>query len=350
MNTKPPSTDIAPLQLTGVNKSYGPVAALADIDIAMAPGELLALVGPSGCGKSTLLRVVAGLTAADSGTVRIAGDVVDDGSRRVDPEHRHVGLVFQEHALFPHMTVADNVAFGLRGVGRSERARRRDAWLGVVGLADHGERYPHELSGGERQRVALARALAPEPRLMLLDEPFASLDPNLRTQVRADVVRILTETGTPAVFVTHDQVEALAFGHRVAVMRRGRIEHVGTPEDVFTEPANHFVAGFMGEANFLVADEHGGTELGRLDGEEDVEPGAEVLVRPDDVVLSEGPGGVDAVVVSAEYRGPIWSYVLRLPSGTEVRSTLPHTVRFEPGDRVRVTIGEHHPVIRPSPT
>jgi iron(III) transport system ATP-binding protein len=341
-------TGTSPLQLTGVSKSYGSVDALVDIDIEMAPGELLALVGPSGCGKSTLLRAVAGLTAADAGTVRIAGDVVDDGSTRVDPEHRHVGLVFQEHALFPHMTVADNVAFGLRGIGRAERSRRRDQWLGVVGLGDHGSRYPHELSGGERQRVALARALAPEPRLMLLDEPFASLDPNLRTQVRADVVRILTETGTPAVFVTHDQVEALAFGHRVAVMRRGRIEHIGTPEVVFTEPANHFVAGFMGEANFLVADERGATELGTLDGDDAVEPGAEVLVRPDDVVLSEGPGGVEAEVVAAEYRGPIWSYTLRLPSGTIVRSTLPHTTRFELGDRVRVTIGEHHPVIRPS--
>ena len=338
-----------PLQLSNVSKSFGAVAALDDIDVEMAPGELLALVGPSGCGKSTLLRVVAGLTAADTGTVRIAGDVVDDGSRRVDPEHRHVGLVFQEHALFPHMTVADNVSFGLRGVGRAERLRRRDQWLGVVGLGDHGARYPHELSGGERQRVALARALAPEPRLMLLDEPFASLDPNLRTQVRADVVRILTETGTPAVFVTHDQVEALAFGHRVAVMRRGRIEHIGTPEVVFTEPANHFVAGFMGEANFLVADEHGATELGALEGEP-VDRGAEVLVRPDDVVLSEGPGGVEAEVIAAEYRGPIWSYTLRLPSGTLVRSTLPHTTRFEVGDRLRVTIGEHHPVIRPSST
>jgi iron(III) transport system ATP-binding protein len=292
-----------------------------------------------------LLRVVAGLTGADSGTVRIGGDVVDDGSTRLDPEHRHVGLVFQEHALFPHMTVAGNVAFGLRDVGRAERVRRCDEWLRVVGLAEHSERFPHELSGGERQRVALARALAPGPRLMLLDEPFASLDPNLRAQVRSDVVALLRETGTPAVFVTHDQVEALAFGDRVAVMRAGRIEQLGTPEAVFTEPANHFVAGFIGEANFLVADSTGATELGRFDGDA-VPAGAEVLVRPDDVVLDST--GLEAEVVAAEYRGPVWSYTLRLPSGALVRSTQSHTTRIEVGARVRVAVGPHHPTIHPS--
>ena len=341
------STATVPLHLSAVEKTFGSVRALTGIDVTMAEGELLALVGPSGCGKSTLLRIVAGLTAVDSGTVRVAGQVVDDGWSRVDPERRHVGLVFQEHALFPHMTVAGNVAFGLRNLSRTERNRRRDQWLGVVGLGDHGPRYPHELSGGERQRVALARALAPEPRLMLLDEPFASLDPNLRAQVRADVVRILKETGTPAVFVTHDQVEALAFGDRVAVMRSGRVEHLGTPEEVFTQPANHFVAAFMGEANFLVADERGATELGVLDGDE-VAAGSEVLIRPDDVVLcADHNAGVEAEIVAAEYRGPIWSYTLRLPSGTLVRSTLSHAVRLPIGSTVRVTVGPHHNLIRP---
>ena len=213
--------------------------------------ELVALVGPSGCGKSTLLRLAAGLAALDSGEIRIGGDVVDDGVRRVEPEHRRAGLVFQEHALFPHLSVADNITFGLRGVSRAARAARCEHWLGVIGLAGHGDRYPHELSGGERQRVALARALAPEPRLVLLDEPFASLDPNLRARLRTDIVDVLRSTGTPALFVTHDQAEALSVGDRVAVMRAGRIEQDGPPDDVYHRPANRFVAAFMSAATFL---------------------------------------------------------------------------------------------------
>ena len=206
--------------LRGVTKRFGDTVAVDRVDLDLADGELLALVGPSGCGKSTLLRVVAGLVGADEGEVRLGDAVVDDGSTSVDPERRHVGLVFQEHALFPHLTVGQNVAFGLRSGSRRERDAVRDEWLERVGLGAHGSRYPHELSGGERQRVALARALAPAPRLMLLDEPFASLDPNLRAQIRADVVEILRATATPAVFVTHDQGEAMAVGDRVAVMRR----------------------------------------------------------------------------------------------------------------------------------
>ncbi|HTH06458.1 MAG TPA: ABC transporter ATP-binding protein, partial [Ilumatobacteraceae bacterium] len=206
-----PSTGHA-LEVSGVAKSFGSTRALIDVDLDVADGELLALVGPSGCGKSTLLRVVAGLAAADRGEVRIGGRLVEDGSRRADPEQRDVGLVFQEHALFPHLTVSQNIMFGLRALNRADRQRRADHWLATIGLPASGDRYPHELSGGERQRVALARALAPQPRLMLLDEPFASLDPNLRAHIRADVMHLLHETGTAAVFVTHDQSEALAVG------------------------------------------------------------------------------------------------------------------------------------------
>ncbi len=262
MNNPTTSSSTPALQLSGVSKSFGSTRALVDVDLEVADGELLALVGPSGCGKSTLLRVVAGLNAADRGTVHIGGVLVEDGTRRADPEHRDVGLVFQEHALFPHLTVSDNLTFGLRNLPRTERQLRRDHWLRMIGLEGNGNRYPHELSGGERQRVALARALAPHPRLMLLDEPFASLDPNLRMQIRADVVELLHQTGTAAVFVTHDQAEALSVGDRIAVIRAGQIEQVGTPDVVFHRPGNRFVAGFMGPAAFLELDATNTTELG----------------------------------------------------------------------------------------
>jgi ABC-type Fe3+/spermidine/putrescine transport system ATPase subunit/mannose-6-phosphate isomerase-like protein (cupin superfamily) len=242
------------LELCAVRKAFGGLVAVDEVDLSVSEHELVAIVGPSGSGKSTLLRLVAGLAHVDSGEIRIGGNVVDDGVRHVDPEHRHTGLVFQEHALFPHLTVAENITFGLRGTSRAERGQRCEDWLEIVGLAGHGSRYPHELSGGERQRVALARALAPRPRLMLLDEPFASLDPNLRRRLRREIVDVLRRTRTPALFVTHDQTDALTIGDRVAVMCRGRIEQVGEPDAVFHRPINRFVAGFMGEATFFPVD------------------------------------------------------------------------------------------------
>jgi iron(III) transport system ATP-binding protein len=309
----------------------------------VADGELLALVGPSGCGKSTLLRIVAGLAAADAGRVVIGGQLVDDGSRQADPEHRDVGLVFQEHALFPHMTVSDNLMFGLRSLARPERQRRRDHWLAMIGLTGNGDRYPHELSGGERQRVALARALAPQPRLMLLDEPFASLDPNLRMQIRADVVELLHESGTAAVFVTHDQAEALAIGDRIAVIRAGRIEQVGKPEAVFHHPANRFVAGFMGSARFLPIDPATcATEIGPATTHAAPPHDALLVVRPTDVVIHLGeaapPFAVEAKVIATEFRGLSRSYELSLPSGTVVESEQPHAIVLHPGDSVKVSL------------
>ena len=335
------------LAVSGVSKSFGSTRALIDIDLDVADGELLALVGPSGCGKSTLLRVVAGLHAADRGEVRIGGRLVEDGSRRADPEQRDVGLVFQEHALFPHLTVSQNIMFGLRELSRADRQRRADHWLATIGLPVSGNRYPHELSGGERQRVALARALAPQPRLMLLDEPFASLDPNMRAHIRADVMHLLHETGTAAVFVTHDQSEALAIGDRIAVIRAGRIEQIGTPVDVFHRPANRFVAGFMGEARFLAIDPVTGmTEIGPAGTRRHEPTGAVLVVRPRDVHIhcKDAPShAVHAKVVEAEFHGATRVYELSLPSGTLVRSEQPHEIDLHLGDSVFVslTAGPH---------
>ncbi len=325
------------LQVRGVAKRFDSVVAVDDVSFDLGGDELLALVGPSGCGKSTLLRTIAGLHHTETGSITLGGVLVDDGRRTLPPEQRRVGLVFQEHALFPHLTVAKNVAFGVRDGDPTGRVAEM---LDMVGLGRFGDRYPHELSGGERQRVALARAMAPAPSLMLLDEPFASLDPNLRTQIRDDVVDILRATGTPALFVTHDQNEALAVGDRVAVMRDGRIVQIDAPERVFHLPADRFVAAFMGEADFLSAGEArrslGAAELVA----DDDQP---VMVRPDDIIFEPSILMRDAaIVVSREFRGSTWCYTLGLASGATVRATRSHLDRIDVGTAVDVSMAPGH--------
>jgi len=343
---RPDPTRTAPaLVLSGVTKRFGSIAALDDVHIELGPHELLALVGPSGCGKSTMLRVVAGLLAADAGRIELGGTVVDDGRLQVPPERRMIGLVFQEHTLFPHLTVARNIAFGLSGATRAQSRARVGEVLELVGLPELRDRYPHELSGGERQRVALGRALAPRPTLMLLDEPFASLDANLRAQIRNDVVAILRAARTPAVFVTHDQTEAMAVGDRVAVMRAGRIEQLSTPWQVFHQPTSRFVAAFMGEASFMPIDRvttEASTELGPLGPLEGPIPiDAVAMVRPDDMTFEVHSGG-DAEITAVEFRGPTYCYTLRLGSGVVVQAIRSHLVHAEVGTRVRAMLVPGH--------
>ena len=323
------------LRVNGVSKRFDGAVAVDDVSFELGDHELLALVGPSGCGKSTLLRILAGLLPTETGTVELGGQVVDDGRRSVPPEGRRVGLVFQEHALFPHLTVARNIGFGVR---EGDRAARVAEMLDLVGLTGYDGRYPHELSGGERQRVALARALAPRPALLLLDEPFASLDPNLRSRVRDDVAAILRSTRTPAILVTHDQNEALAVGDRVAVMRAGRIVQIDTPERVFHEPVNRFVAAFMGEASFLPWEVAAGEIVGVGNG---AAPAPLAMVRPDDLTFTIEPDGA-ASVDAAEFRGSSWCYTLRLPSGGTVRSLQSHLQRVAVGSRVTPAMRPGH--------
>ncbi|MFW6091249.1 MAG: ABC transporter ATP-binding protein, partial [Actinomycetota bacterium] len=313
------SREASVLRLENLVKRFDDGVAVDDISLEVAAGELLALVGPSGCGKSTLLRLIAGLSPPDSGRVLIDGREVAGPGTWVPAERRGVGMVFQDHALFPHLSVRDNVAFGLARRAPGRRARI-DEVLDLVGLGSLAERFPHELSGGEVQRVALARALAPEPAVVLLDEPFSDLDRNLRTRVRDDVVGVLRTAGTTGVFVTHDQEEALAVGDRVAVACAGRLEQVGLPETVFHAPATRFVATFMGEADFLPGRRDGTTAAtpwgtvpvlvpepgGALDA-----AGVDVMVRPDDVHFSPDPAGA-AVVRRAEFRGSFVVYHLDL--------------------------------------
>ncbi|HEX6875414.1 MAG TPA: ABC transporter ATP-binding protein [Nocardioidaceae bacterium] len=340
----PLGTDRAPaLVLEGVSKRYGSTVAADSIDLTAARGELVTLIGPSGCGKSTTLRLVAGLERPDEGTVRIAGEVVADRRHFRQPEQRRVGLVFQDHALFPHLTVAHNVAFGLHKMPRTDREARVGEVLDLVRLGHLAARYPHELSGGEQQRVALARALAPRPAVVLMDEPFSSLDESLRAQVRADTVAVLRETGTTGMLVTHDQTEALSVGDRVVVMRGGRVEQVDTPERVFEQPASRFVASFMGDADFLpahVRDALLTCEIGvvsTVPGWADCDVDVDVVLRPHEVALAVDPHSA-AHVVAVEYHGAFVLHTVQLASGATLRSWQPHAVRHPVGTAVAVSV------------
>ena len=298
-------------------------AIVDDVSFEVADGELFALVGPSGCGKSSLLRLIAGLDPTAGGRVVLAGRDVT----ALAPEKRRIGLVFQDHALFPHRRIDQNIAFGLGRMDRRDRARRVEELLELVRLPGMAKRYPHELSGGEQQRIALARALAPDPAVVLLDEPFASLDPSLRDDVRTDVVAALRDRGAAAVMVTHERDEALAIGDRVAVMSAGRILQIDRPEEVYERPVDRFVAEFLGEAAFLPTDD------GRV-----------AMVRPHD--LSVVDGGPD-VIVDRRYLGAVWRYDVRRADGTVVAVD----VAAGPGDRslrvggqVTVEVAADHPL------
>jgi iron(III) transport system ATP-binding protein len=330
------------IRATGIEKAFGPTAAVAGADVTVQPGELAALLGPSGSGKTTLLRVIAGFEVPDAGAVEIAGRVVAGPGAWVEPEHRRIGMVFQDGALFPHLTVARNVAFGGPREGRAEEC------LEMVGLADRGRSYPHELSGGERQRVALARALAMDPEVVLLDEPFAALDATLRVSLREEVASILREAGASALLVTHDQQEALSLADQVVIMRGGRVEQAGSPEEVYARPATRWVAGFLGAAEVIegtAADGCADTELGRLRLDAPVRGPVDVLVRPEAVAVvapaeaGEGAaGGVRGRVLSRSFFGHDQLLSVELDSGRRLRSRVVGVGRWHPGDEVLVRV------------
>jgi iron(III) transport system ATP-binding protein len=321
----------------------------------VAPGELVALLGPSGSGKTTLLRVIAGLEAPDGGSVAIDGRTVVDGRTWVEPERRRVGMVFQDGALFPHLTVAANVAFGEPAPDRAEEC------LALVGLADRASAYPHELSGGERQRVALARALAPDPDVVLLDEPFASLDAALRTSLREEVAAILRQQGASALLVTHDQQEALSLADVVVVMRDGVVEQVGSPTEVYARPASRWVAEFLGAADVLPGEAAGGVvvcELGRFPVDGAPEGEVDVVVRPESVVLHAAgdgngnggrPGGVPARVVDRSFYGHDQLVRVELASGRQVRSRALGHRSWAVGQDVALVVDGPVSVLAPDP-
>jgi iron(III) transport system ATP-binding protein len=327
------------IRLAGVSKRFGSVSAVEHTSLCVDRGEVVALLGPSGCGKTTLLRLVAGFERPDEGTVEIAGRVVSGRGAWVPPERRRVGMVFQDYALFPHLTVAENVGFGLP---RGARAGRVAELLAIVGLDGLGARYPYELSGGQQQRVALARALAPSPELVLLDEPWSNVDPFLRETLRAEVTEIIRPLGVTVVLVTHDREEAFSLADRIALMRDGTVVQEGTSEELYFAPASRWAAEFVGAGNVLtgrVVGDRVETPLGSFPANGAARKvDAEVLVRPELVGLDPDPSG-RAEVVGREFRGHDVFYRVLL-DGVELVSQRPSTEVVPLGARVDIRLHE----------
>lgn len=325
------------IRMREVAKSFGDTVALAGFHLDVHGGHVMTLLGPSGSGKTTALRLIAGFDRPDQGTIEIAGTKVVGPGVLMPPERRRVGMVFQDYALFPHLTVARNIAYG---VPKTDRPRRVAETLELVGLTGMADRLPHELSGGEQQRVALARALAPRPGVILLDEPFSNLDASLRARVRAEVVDILRNAGTTAVLVTHDQEEALSMSDFVAVMHHGRVVQAARPADLYLRPVDEWVAGFLGDADFVLGDAVGGkiaTAAGIFPT--DLAGRVRVMIRPEDVVLHPGAEG-RAVVRRREFFGHDQLVTVILPDGSALRARLGPTPNLDPGDTVDVTVGQ----------
>jgi putative spermidine/putrescine transport system ATP-binding protein len=333
----------ASVDLLGVVKDYGSGSrALDGIDLSIRPGEFVALLGPSGCGKTTALRALSGLEHIDEGRILIDGEDV----AALPTNRRDLGMVFQSYSLFPHMTALENVEFGLRmrKVAAGERRRRAEESLELVGLAERGARFAHQLSGGQQQRVALARALVTRPRVLLLDEPLSALDAKVRVSLREQIRRIQTELGITTVFVTHDQEEALAVADRVAVMRAGRIEQIGTPEELYARPATPFVADFVGLSNRVPGDLLGGSvsvhgQAFPLLGEPQPDGPVLAYIRPEDVTFATAGAkskSLSATVVASSFLGSLRRTIVRLDDGTLV--SVQHEVgqQHQPGDAVRI--------------
>lgn len=336
------------VELRAVSRRFVRVGtpALDALSLEVQQGEILALLGPSGCGKSTTLRLIAGLEQPDDGEIRLNGVLVANQRFSRPPEQRGIGMVFQDYALFPHLTVVENVAFGLQHVPPRERNSHAVESLALVGLDKLAKRYPHQLSGGQQQRVALARALAPRPAVVLLDEPFSNLDAALRVQMRDDLRDILRRASATAVFVTHDQAEALALGDRVALLRAGQLEQIGTPDQLFQHPRTRFAAEFMGAADFIPARVVGGvliSELGMLSQSVALPDGTQLdlLVRYDDLVLVPDTHGC-GVIVGRTYEGPSFMYLVELQSGLRLRCQTSHICRYQLGDRVCIDLHAQH--------
>jgi len=349
---------MAHLELDRIVQRYGTHTVVHDVSFRIETGSIACLLGPSGCGKTTLLRCIAGFEPVVAGEIRLEGVPVSRPGFSLAPEKRRIGMVFQDYALFPHLTIAGNVGFGLASQPAPERTIRVTELLETVGLADQAAKYPHELSGGQQQRVALARALAPKPELLLLDEPFSNLDVELRERLSLEVRGILKSEGMTAILVTHDQHEAFAMCDEIGLMAEGRIQQWDTPYNLYHRPGNRFVADFIGQGVFLPGtvrdDRHVDVELGRLaqlechQGCAAVGAGApvQVLLRPDDVVHDD-VSPLRAQVVHRAFRGAEFLYTLRLPSGAEVMALVPSHHNHAVGETIGIRLAIDHVIAFP---
>jgi iron(III) transport system ATP-binding protein len=351
------------LAIDGLGVDYrGGTRVLEGLSLTLERGEIGCVVGSSGCGKTTLLRAIAGFLPVAAGTIEIDGLVVSGPHFTAPPERRSVGLVFQDYALFPHLTVEGNVTFGLRALDAAARRRRAQEMLDLVGLTPHARNFPHELSGGQQQRVALARALAPRPSLLLMDEPFSSLDVELRQRLGHEVRQILKASGTTAILVTHDQQEAFAIADRIGVMHRGNLEQWDRPYELYHRPATRYVADFIGQGVFLPAEvlspRNVAIELGELKGDIPLpcQQGCatcgkgcyvEVLLRPDDVVHDDA-SPLKAEVLRKVFRGGDFIYTLRLDSGREVLALVPSHHDHAIGEKIGIRLDADHVITFPA--
>jgi len=355
---------MAHLELEGIVQRYGSHTVVDGVGFGVETGTIACLLGPSGCGKTTLLRCIAGFEEIAAGEIRIDGRTVSRAGRRVPPEKRQIGMVFQDYALFPHLSVAANVGFGLAGLAARDRQQRVAELLATVGLGGQGSKYPHELSGGQQQRVALARALAPQPELLLLDEPFSNLDVGLRERLSLEVREILKSQNITAVLVTHDQHEAFAMADEVGVMAAGIIQQWDTPYRLYHQPVNRFVADFVGQGVFVagvvIDDSSVEVELGVLESRLPLECsqgceacgqgcGVEVLLRPDDIIHDDR-SDLLAEVRHKAFRGAEILYTLRLDSGVEVLSLVPSHHNHALGEKIGIRLDVDHVVAFKTPT